>query len=515
MSLKMLEFPAILDTSSAEITTTFFQPALSNSIRYDRAVGYFSSGWLRLNAVGLVQFAANGGKARWVTSPILDSADFAALNLGDQARIDQQLHTILRRNVANLQQTLEHDTLSALAWMIADGILTFRLALPNNKLSGDFHDKFGVFGDADGNRLAFIGSYNESIQGTHNSESFSIFSSWQHAAILPYLTGIENRFARLWAGDDPNVQIFDLPAAIKADILQLRSAERPYPEPAWIKQSVVRESKAAYQITRPHLPAQITLRDYQEEAIAAWFENDCRGLFEMATGTGKTITALAAAVRLFERAGRLALVVAVPYQHLVDQWRDELVGFGFRPILAYQSKKRWLDPLNEAIISFNGGYRDVVCVITTHTTFSSNDFQATISRIATSALLIADEVHHLGAERSRQHYPHHIENRLALSATPDRWFDDAGTAALRAYFGRTVFEFPLAKAIGVSLTPYYYYPHLVELTEAELEEYEQLSFKIGRIFHQDDNEEALRILLVKRSRLLNRAHNKLTVLAEL
>jgi superfamily II DNA or RNA helicase len=132
-------------------------------------------------------------------------------------------------------------------------------------------------------------------------------------------------------------------------------------------------------------------------------------------------------------------------------------------------------------------------------------------------LLIADEAHHLGAERSRQNYPQHIPYRLALSATPDRWFDDEGTAALRAYFGETVFSFTLEEAIGVSLTPYYYYPHLVSLSDEEMVEYEALSLKIARLINQEDSEKqaALKMLLIKRANLLNTAVNKLEELSRL
>ena len=136
------------------------------------------------------------------------------------------------------------------------------------------------------------------------------------------------------------------------------------------------------------------------------------------------------------------MIITVPYQHLVDQWQAEAAAFGFRPILAYQSKVSWLDDLNHEILDFNGGYRNFISVITTHTTFASPDFQATLARLKSPAMIIADEAHHLGAEHSRQYYPQHIPFRLALSATPDRWFDDIGTAALRAYFGTTVFALP-------------------------------------------------------------------------
>ncbi len=211
------------------------------------------------------------------------------------------------------------------------------------------------------------------------------------------------------------------------------------------------------------------------------------------------------------------MIIAVPYQHLVDQWQEEAKAFGYKPILAYQSKKSWMDGLNHAIIEFNGRYRPFISVITTHATFISSDFQAAIARLQASSLLIADEAHHLGAERSRQNYPHQIPYRLALSATPDCWFDDVGTAVLRAYFGETVFAFTLEQAIGVSLTPYYYYPHLVPLTDDEMAEYEALSVKIARLINREDadKQEALKMLLIKRARVLNTAVNKLQTLSDL
>ena len=168
MPLTDLMFPHVLDTSSNDLIVDFFVPALAQSVRYDRGVGYFSSGWLRLTAQGMVAFARGCGRARWITSPILSTNDWEALHLGDSARSDPILHAALLRNIQDLQKTLEQETLSALAWMVADEILTFKLALPTKKLSGgDFHDKFGIFTDEEGNQLSFNGSYNESVQGKH------------------------------------------------------------------------------------------------------------------------------------------------------------------------------------------------------------------------------------------------------------------------------------------------------------------------------------------------------------
>lgn len=512
-----LGFSQYMDTSSSDLVKDFFEPVLNLAIRYDRGVGYFSSGWLRVAARGMTQFARNGGKARWVTSPILNEADWDAMQMGDAARTDPILRTVLEQNIEDLVETLENDTLSALAWMVADEILTFKIALPRNKLErGDFHDKFGVFTDAEGNQVSFNGSYNDSIQGTRNYESIKIFCSWE-PAFAPLVQADTERFERLWNNEDPNVRVFELPEAAREKILRLRKGERPYPEPPWIGLRRLREIAPNYSPPRPAIPGHIQLRDYQREAIDAWFAHNCRGILEMATGTGKTITALAASSRLFKREQQLAVVIAVPYQHLVDQWNEEAKDFGYRPVMAYQSKTQWMDGLREQIAEYNAGYRSFVSVITTHTTFISSEFQNSLAKLTAPSLLIADEAHHLGAERSRQSYPQNVPFRLALSATPDRWFDDVGTVALREYFGETVFAFPLEDAIGVSLTPYYYYPHLVPLTDEELVRYGELSAKIARLVNRDDEDgqQALKMLLIRRANLLNKAENKLDVLSEL
>lgn len=517
MSLVEHPWPTVLDTSRHDLIRDFFEPALSRSVHYDRGVGYFTSGWLRVAAKGMIQFAANGGRGRWVTSPILDEQDWLALQAGDEARIDPILRAALARNIVDLAESLEKDTLCALAWMIADEILAFKLALPRNKLDrGDFHDKFGIFTDAEGNQVSFNGSYNDSIQGTRNYESIKVFCSWV-PSFSPLVQSDAQRFENLWSNLDPNVRVFEMPEAVRERILQLRSGDRPYPKPEWMKLHQHREGAVGYRPNRPFMPSNIVLRDYQLEAIDSWFGHNCCGLLEMATGTGKTITALAASARLYEREERLAVIIAVPYQHLVDQWHEEAKTFGYQPSLAYQSKAQWLDTFNGQIVEFTGGYRPFISVITTHTTFISPEFQGSIARLTGPVLLIADEAHHLGAERGRGSYPQHVPFRLALSATPDRWFDDVGTAALRAFFGETVFSLSLEEAIGISLTPYYYYPHLVSLTDEEMEQYEQLSVKIARLIGREDEEgrQILKMLLIRRADLLNKAENKLDALSQL
>ncbi len=236
--LSDVSWPIVLDTSSADLIKDFFTPALGRSLRYDRGVGFFSSGWLRAAAAGMIPFAANSGRARWVTSPILDEADWQAMQDGNNARYDETLRRALSCNISDLAKALERDTLSALAWMVADEVITFKLALPHNKLErGDFHDKFGIFTDAEGNQISFNGSYNDSIQGLRNYESIKVFCSW-HIAFAPLVRADAERFDRLWRKKDANVRVYDLPDAAREQILTLRTGARPYPEPVWLKSTL-------------------------------------------------------------------------------------------------------------------------------------------------------------------------------------------------------------------------------------------------------------------------------------
>jgi len=139
LSIRDIDVPSAIDTSRHDITREFFAPLLSRSTRYDRGVGYFSSGWLKINASGMAAFAANQGRARWITSPILAADDWRAMLDGSRARRNELLRAPLERDIANIAASLETHTLSALAWMIADGILDFRLAVPANELTGEFH----------------------------------------------------------------------------------------------------------------------------------------------------------------------------------------------------------------------------------------------------------------------------------------------------------------------------------------------------------------------------------------
>lgn len=276
-------------------------------------------------------------------------------------------------------------------------------------------------------------------------------------------------------------------------------------------------------MSRLEPPAWIEPRDYQQTAIKRWADAGGSGILNMATGTGKTITALLTVAQVAQTLDRgMLVVVAVPYQHLVDQWTGELNEFGVDPVLAYQSRSNWQPRLEREILEFNHGSRSLCVVVTTHKTLSMESTQQTLDRSSGAGMIVADEVHHLGAEHMREGLSAEFDFRLGLSATPERWYDESGTLALRQYFGETVFEYGLAEAIEAgALCEYYYVPHIVELTAEEVEEYQRLTAKIGRLSASSSDDTALednpalQQALFKRARLIGTARQKLDVLETL
>lgn len=272
-------------------------------------------------------------------------------------------------------------------------------------------------------------------------------------------------------------------------------------------------------------PNWIEARSYQKQAVRSWRENGGNGILRMATGTGKTVTGLLAASQVTAALdSELLLVIAAPYQHLVDQWADDLRDFGSEPVFAYQSRRDWQPRLERQILEHNQELRGVCTVVTTHTTLSMGGAQSTLSRATGPAMLIADEVHHLGSDHMQQALLDSFEFRLGLSATPERYYDEEGTEKLTTYFGNTVYEYDLADAIEAgALCEYYYIPHIIELDDDELDEYLHLSEKVGRLISGNDDDEeisfdnnpALQKLLIKRARLIGTAEQKLDELCKL
>ncbi|MBD1828891.1 DNA phosphorothioation system restriction enzyme [Microcoleus vaginatus GB1-A2] len=268
------------------------------------------------------------------------------------------------------------------------------------------------------------------------------------------------------------------------------------------------------------MPPSLQLRQYQRAAVANWFANQGRGTLKMATGSGKTITALAIATELYNKINLQVLLVICPYCHLVNQWARESEKFCLKPILAFDSARSWQNKLDAGLYEVRSGDRLFLTIITTNATLMGDSLRSQLRYFPEKTLIIGDEVHNLGAPRLGESLPRNIGLRLALSATPERHFDEQGTEAILDYFGPVLQpELTLADAIRQkALVHYLYYPILVELTEAETRKYSRLTQKIGWALWGDEKVEendALTTLLMQRARLIGAAANKLVALREL
>lgn len=264
----------------------------------------------------------------------------------------------------------------------------------------------------------------------------------------------------------------------------------------------------------PAIPDPIQLRPYQQQAVKNWFANQGRGTLKMATGSGKTITALAIATELYQCIGLQALIVVCPYRHLVAQWGRECEHFGLMPILAFESVRHWQQELSTQLYNIQALRQPFLCVITTNSTLMGDGFQSQLPYFPPKTLIVGDEAHNLGTAKLEESLPVQIGLRLGLSATPERFFDQTGTDAIFNYFGTVIPpELTLKDAIDQgALVHYLYYPILVHLTESEAYKYAKLTTRIGWALAAgedlEDNE-TLTALLIRRSRLIANAEDKL------
>lgn len=504
MSLRDLKLKNIYRNSTDEIINDLVVPLLKESHNYYRGVGFFTSSWIRLVTKGLKSIIENDGKIYLITSPKLSKEDWEAITIGNKAKNDLILYSAIKRTIDDEFDIItKSECLNLFSWLIADGIIDLKFALCKNNI-GMYHDKLAIFEDKDNNFVCLHGSFNDSLQATYNGESFSVFRSWENGQ-NEYVLDHYYEFKNMWDNNNSFYNVIDIPDLIKVEFEKYKSSSRPY------------KKKNEEQL---HLPKFIKkLNDYQEEAIQAVVNNNWNGILEMATGTGKTITSLAMSLRYYEIKRRIFLIVIVPFNHLVSQWEDIIISFGYKvPIKCNNNKNSWYSNLNKRIRSYNSRISDIECLITTYTTFANDNFQDLIRKIKDNVVLVADECHYAGSSSLRYKIPESFDAKVGLSATPDRWCDEEGTSYVRSYFSNTVYEYGMDKAIKNGyLTEYNYKANVIELTNDEYSEYQKLTLKITNLLRRNekiDGESNLKYLILKRAEIISKAENKIPLFVE-
>ena len=443
-----MDYPKVkpcLDTSEYDLIDELYLPCLKWADRFDRGVGFFTTGWITYNVTGLSDFASRGGKMRLITSPILSNEDTDAIinSEGNNGEGFKRLEAALLDNVRVLEAEMKADIFNAFSWMIYDGIIDLRFAIPCEKLEdGDFHDKFGIFYKGE-DRISFSGSINDSKHGYQNYESIKVFKTW--AGTGEYVESDINRFEKIWNSKDKNLRIFTVPTAVKERIFQLRTSNRPYKK---------HDSASNRWV-------------HQDMAVEKFIEKE-HGILAMATGTGKTVTAIKIINRLFDESKIRRVVITMYGNDLLDQWSKQIrESFKNKQIhYHYGLHKRMNDFImhpDEAILLVSRDSNNLTKLL--------NLLDKAPGNYKDDTLFIFDEVHGAGSQSFVENLTGKLspyKYRLGLSATPEREYDDVGNEFLLNEIGEIVFEFNLEDAIkkGI-LCEFNYIPLPYELTEAE------------------------------------------------
>jgi superfamily II DNA or RNA helicase len=526
MNLKTLDLKKAYSSDSDDFLNEFYIPTLQASIEYNRLAGFFSSKSLAIAARGILGLIKNKGNMKLIMSPIISKTDLDIILKIENH--EKYIENQMLKELDKIEDEFVRDHIFALGWMLANNKLEIKVAIAyddkNKPLdfedlqqSGLFHQKVGILKDSNENTISFSGSVNETAVGwLGNVEEFKVFRSWDSSE-KEYVNADISKFNRFWNNQSKKVTVMDIPFAVKEKLIKIAPNDIDEINLAkWNKN----ESK------------KIKLFEHQEKAIESWIQNGKKGIFEMATGTGKTYTALGCLKKLRDL-NKIVCIISCPGNVLVQQWKRAAINFGlnFNLIVADSSSRTpWKTELADSLADVSLGYKSHILVITTHNALSSNDFINIIKDNSKTIklFLIGDEVHRLGAKKWSNGLIEDYDFRLGLSATPKRWFDYSGSDKLYDFFGGVVFKFGLNDAItktnpetGMTyLTPYRYMPYFVSLNDHELEEYIETTRSIVRRFHGGKSEgettdAILEFLLFKRADIIKNVDEKYRVLETL
>lgn len=507
----------------------FFTDGLKNSTQFDLQLGYFNSAAISALAEGFASFISNGGVIRLVINQIVSRRDKEAIIQGERGDV---IDCVDLSNFEELRKTFDayqEQFFRCLAYLISVHRIQIVIIKPLDN-QGIAHTKSGQFRDGE-LTVAFTGSANFTVNGLYNNlEEIKIdlsnsLDSMVHKRIDNQRIYFESIIDHKAKGIDylspENLETALTESYANSDISDLLHAEEDLRK---IKQ--VRLLKAGPNLNSeeedPHFPYSAP-RDYQKKAFESWKDNKQKGLFAMATGTGKTITALNCLLEIYKRNGYYKAIILVPTVTLVEQWEKECTKFNFKHILKISSKnKDWKSSLLKLQITeqLSEDPKELnYIIITTYASFIHDDvFNVLNSLPRKRVLLIADEAHNMGASQIRKRLPYiNIIRRIGLSATPERQYDNEGNKIINQFFNvegnNYTFEYKMEDAIknGV-LCHYYYYPHLITLSNEEMSNYTELSEKIAKYMNINGDsfkeDPILTGLLLKRKRIIHKAINK-------
>lgn len=510
MSLKDIELKPSYETSSSKdhLLENFYIPVLQEANKYYRIAGFFSSTALVVAAKGIEGLIHNDGKMYLLISPELSEEDYEIIKEHGCVTAECSLFDDFKSEKKYLNENIQ-----ALAWLLDNGKLEIKIVIGKRTRNSLFHQKIGVVFDDLGNIISYSGSINETAQAwINNIEEFKVFRSWEPGQI-DYLKSDLEKFLAYWKNEKQDIaETYDIPQAIKAHIVEQKPRNV-------FDLNIMRRYVKDKRLDDNNLE----LFPHQEKAVFKWVQNGYSLLMEMATGTGKTRTAIGCIVQKIKDREKLLIIIATPQNTLSRQWKTDFgklqIEFD-KELIVDGSNNKWKKEFEILLMDIsNEKYRTAI-IFTTHATASNSNFISIIknNKFDTKVLFVCDEVHAIGSQKQQEALIEEYEYRIGLSATPERMYDDIGTNVIRSYFGNDKFEFTIEDALNTInpltgrpfLNRFNYYPIFVELNKEETEKYSKLTQQIFIIKNQDEpDEEELQRLYDKRANICKNAANKM------
>ena len=514
MSYKDLNIKKSYETSGDKslLLKEFYIPFLSETKEYRRIAGYFSSSSLIVASEGIEGLLRNNGKMKLLISPELTKQDYEIIKSSNILNDNLEMFENF-----DINEFPSNDNLEALSWMLKNDRLEIKIVVDKNSGSSIFHQKIGIGFDQDGNQLSFSGSINESANAwLNNIEEFKTFKSWEYEQ-LDYLMTDLKKFNSYWNNERKDIaSVYDIPESIKNKIISV--------SPRDVNDLMVMK-KYKKQVLE-HKNSNLSLFDHQAKAVEMWKNNNYRLLMEMATGTGKTRTAIGCFMQIKNKIEKLVVIVATPQNTLSRQWKNDIenelkISFE-RSIIADGSNYKWKTDLEKVLLDVSSDIYSDSILYTTHASARSHDFIKIINTYGNlvNILFICDEVHGIGSEKQKEALLDIYKYRIGLSATPERMFDEEGTSLIREYFGNKSFEFTIKDALSTInpitgqpfLNKFYYHPCFVYLNDEELEKYRSYSKKIAAVANQENPDyDLLNNLNILRADILKNADDKMSM----
>ncbi len=482
----------------------FMIPCYKESISLERGSGFFSLKSLILSFDGLLKFIKNGGNIHLVCNPKLSVEDISLIDAS--LSLENALSLKLIQVIEN--DDVSKDDLDKLD-VICNLISLHRLEIKVAYMPGGiYHEKTGIFTDTAGNRIYFCGSNNATVQANlYNYESFHVTLSWYDN--LNEISIAKDHFDKLWNNKIPQLKVLDFPDAVKNKLFKDYKRSDSLEEA--IRKYISSHSDKSNNKKK--------LYDFQERAINQFMDRNGCSFYEMATGTGKTYTAIKTIRKLEESLkGKLYTIILVPQIDLQAQWLESLNEEGYNNVYLMGGTSGNTEmAISDSIISYYNGDENVVCIAIFDTFFDKVYKRCQNIR---ELFVIVDEAHNLNSQQV-QKLPSNSKYRLGLSATIER-HSQIETQLILDYFlkdGLHPFYYGIEEAIkNKFLSHYEYHPIYVNLTQDEFSLYKSKTKAIALEMSKKEKDrdlENLNKLRRDRSLIVKKANNKLLKLQEM